>query len=233
VTGGTPGDYQNIIPAGTLGSDQGATNHDAATDTLVVRPRSVGGGGGNNGGNKPTPNVSATSAFFIPVTGFTPNMVTKLEASSDSAYDAMSLTMEIPVIKVKTSIVGVELRKVGWDVSWLQDQAGWLDGTAYPTWKGNSVLTAHVVNADGKPGVFYGLKYLGVGEYIFIYNSGYRYTYKVVSNEFVQPDDINVLRHEEKAYLTLVTCDTYDEKTGTYLRRVAVRAVLVEVRAIK
>nr|MDQ3004792.1 sortase [Chloroflexota bacterium] len=234
VTGSTPGDYQNTIPAGTLGSDQGATNHDAATDTLVVTPKSVGGGvGGNTGGNNSPPNGSAASAFFIPVTGFAPGMVTKLEATSGPAYDATSLTLEIPVIKVKTSIVGVELKKVGWDVSWLQDQAGWLNGTAYPTLKGNSVLTAHVVNADGKPGVFYGLKYLGVGEYIFIYNSGYRYTYKVVSNELVQPDDINVLRHEEKAYLTLITCDTYDEKTGTYLRRVAVRAVLVEVRAIE
>ena len=29
-------------------------------------------------------------------------------------------------------------------------------------------------HADGKPGVFYGLKHLGVGEYIFITNSGYR-----------------------------------------------------------
>ncbi|MEO5886601.1 MAG: sortase, partial [Anaerolineales bacterium] len=234
VTGSTPGDYQNTIPAGTLGSDQGATNHDSATDTLVVTPKSVGGGGGGNtGGNNSPPNGSAASAFFIPVTGFAPGMVTKLEASSGSAYDATSLTLEIPVIKVKTSIAGVQLGKAGWDVSWLQDQAGWLNGTAYPTWKGNSVLTAHVVNADGKPGVFNGLKHLGVGEYIFIYNSGYRYTYKVVLNELVQPDDINVLRHEEKAYLTLITCDTYDEKTGTYLRRVAVRAVLVEVRAIK
>jgi LPXTG-site transpeptidase (sortase) family protein len=156
-----------------------------------------------------------------------------LDSSSRPAYDAMSLTLEIPVIKVKTSIAGVQLKKVGWDVSWLQDQVGWLNGTAYPTWKGNSVITAHVVNADGKPGVFYGLKYLGVGEYVFVYNSGYRYTYKVVSNEFVQPDDMTVLRHEEKSYLTLVTCDSFDEKTGTYLRRVAVRALLVDVRDVR
>jgi LPXTG-site transpeptidase (sortase) family protein len=107
-----------------------------------------------------------------------------------------------------------------------------LNGTAYPTWKGNSVLTGHVANADGKPGLFAKLKYLGVGEYIFIYNSGYRYTYKVVSNEYVQPDDAKVVKHEEKSYLTLITCDTYDEKLGTYLRRVAVRAMLVDVRPV-
>jgi LPXTG-site transpeptidase (sortase) family protein len=95
------------------------------------------------------------------------------------------------------------------------------------------VLTAHAVNADGKPGVFSSLKYLKSGEYIFVYNLGYRYTYQVVSNKFVQPDDITVLKHEDKAYLTLITCDAYNEKTGTYLRRIAVRAVLVDVREVK
>jgi len=115
----------------------------------------------------------------------------------------------------------------------LLDQIGWLNGTAYPTWTGNSVLTGHVVNADGKPGVFSKLKDLNPGEYIYIYNLGYRYTYKVVSNKSVQPDDITVLQHEDKAYLTLITCDNYDETTAAYLRRTAVRAVLVDVRGTK
>jgi LPXTG-site transpeptidase (sortase) family protein len=141
--------------------------------------------------------------------------------------------MEIPVIKVNAPVVGVDLKNGGWDVSWLQNQAGWLSGTAYPTWKGNSVITAHVVNADGKPGLFFRLKDLDPGEYIFVYSAGYRYTYKVMSNEYVQQDDVNVLKHEDKAYLTLVTCDQYDEQTGTYLRRVVVRAQLVDVRRVK
>jgi LPXTG-site transpeptidase (sortase) family protein len=118
-------------------------------------------------------------------------------------------------------------------VSWLQNQVGWLNGTAYPTWKGNSVLTAHVVNADGKPGVFSRLKSLGVGEYIFVYGAGYRYTYKVVSNDVVQPTDASVMKHEDKSFLTLITCDTYDAKTGTYLHRVVIGAALVDVRPIR
>jgi LPXTG-site transpeptidase (sortase) family protein len=232
VTGNKPGSYQNTIPAGTLSSDQGATNHDSATDTLVVTANPVGGGGGGGGGGGNSPTTAAGS-FLIPVTGFAPGLVTKLDPSSRLVYDTTGLMIEIPVIKVKTSIAGVQLKNGSWDVSWLRDQAGWLNGTAYPTWKGNSVLTAHVVNADGKPGVFSGLKALGVGEYVFVYNSGYRYTYKVVSNDYVQPNDASVMKHEEKSYLTLITCDTYDEKTGTYLRRVAVRAVLVDVRAVR
>jgi LPXTG-site transpeptidase (sortase) family protein len=236
VTSSQLGSYQNTIPAGTLSSDQGATNHAVATDTLVVtsnNPVAGGGGGGGGRGNNNPPETAATgSGFLIPVTGFASGMVTKLDASSRLAYESTELSLEIPVLKVNSPIVGVESKKGNWDVSWLQNQVGWLNGTAYPTWKGNSVLTAHVVGADGKPAVFSKLKALGVGEYIFVYNSGYRYTYKVVSNALVQPDDASVMKHEEKSILTLITCDTYDEKTGTYLRRVVVRAALVDVRPI-
>ena len=145
----------------------------------------------------------------------------------------MTLTLEIPSINVNTPIVGVELNAGNWDVSWLVDQAGWLSGTAYPTWNGNSVLTAHVVNADGKPGLFARLNKVRVGDYIFLYQSGYRYTYQIVSNKYVPSNDISVLKHEEKSVLTLITCDNYNEKTGTYLRRVVVSAVLVDISPIK
>jgi LPXTG-site transpeptidase (sortase) family protein len=237
VTGSQPGSYQNTIAAGTLSSGQGATNHEVATDTLVVTTNSVGGdggggGSGGQGGINPTPAALVANAFIIPVTGFAPSVVTNLDVSSRPAYDETQLTLAIPVIKVKAPVVGVEFNVGNWDVSWLQEQAGWLHGTAYPTWKGNSILTAHVVNADGKPGVFFRLKALGVGEYIYLISSGYRYTYKVVSNAYVSPTDASVMKHEEKSILTLITCDTYDEATGTYLRRVAVRATLVDVRPI-
>jgi LPXTG-site transpeptidase (sortase) family protein len=159
--------------------------------------------------------------------------VTALNTDNRPVYATTGLVIDIPVLKINTAIVGVESNNGKWDVSWLQNQAGWLNGTAYPTWSGNSVLTGHVANTDGKPGVFAKLKNLGVGEYIFIYNGGYRYTYQVLSNEYVQPTDASVVRHEEKSFLTLVTCDTYDEKTGTYLRRVAVRAKLVDVRLVQ
>jgi LPXTG-site transpeptidase (sortase) family protein len=238
VTGSTSGDYQNTIPAGALATDPSVsvTNGQPATDTLTITSASAGRGGGGGrgrGNNDPADPAEATGAFLIPVTGFTPGRVTNLDTASQPVYEATSLAIEIPVIKVDTSIIGVESKNGGWDVSWLSGQVGWLNGTAYPTWKGNSVLTAHVVNADGKPGVFSRLKSLGVGEYIFVYNLGYRYTYKVESNAYVQPNDITVMKHEEKSYLTLITCDTYDEKADTYLRRVAVRAVLVDVRAVR
>ena len=234
ITGNNSGSYVNTIPAGSLitDSDVSVTNSLPATDTLVISGSSGGGGRGKK--NKTTnPSQTATSEFIIPVTGFAPGMVTKLDVTSRPAYDATSLSIEIPVLKVNTSIVGVESKKGSWDVSWLQNQVGWLNGTAYPTWKGNSVLTGHVVNANGKPGVFSHLKSLGIGEYIFVNGAGYRYTYKVVSNTLVQPDDASVMKHEDKSFLTLITCGTYDAKTATYLHRVVIGAALVDVRPIR
>jgi len=237
ITGSAPGDYRNTIPERSLITDPNVnvTNPLPAIDTLTITGNPGGGGGGGGGGRgngNPVPPAGTTGAFLIPVTGFAPGRATKLDTASQPVYGTTSLAIEIPVIKVNTTIVGVESKNGSWDVSWLHDQVGWLNGTAYPTWKGNSLLTGHAVNADGKPGVFSRLKALGIGEYIYIYNSGYRYTYKVVSNAHVQPDDITVMQHEEKSHLTLITCDSYDEKTGTYLRRVAVRAVLVDVRTV-
>ncbi len=204
--------------------------------SLTLTPLgSSNGGNGNGGNNKKTPASSSSiqGAFLIPVTGFTPNVRTSLNTINRSTYAPTGISIEIPDLKVATSIVGVNLQNGNWDVSWLQNQIGWLNGTAYPTWNGNSVLTGHVINADGKPGIFNKLKYLKVGEYIFVYDSGYRYIYKVVSNNSIQPNDISVLKHEERAYLTLITCDNYDIRSAAYLNRTAVRAVLIDTQLIK
>ena len=240
VTGSVTGDYQNTIPQGALVTDPSvnATNREPATDTLVIADDPGAGGSpvaGRRANRDDDSSELVTDGLIIPVTGagFAPGSVTKLNASSRPAYESTALSIEIPVIKVNASIVGVESGEGDVDISWLRDQVGWLNGSAYPTWNGNSVLIAHVVNADGRPGVFYRLRALGAGEYIFVYNSGYRYIYKVISNVYVPRDEETVAPHEEKSYLTLITCDTFDEKTGTYLRRVAVRAELIDVQAAK
>lgn len=236
VTVNLTGSYVNtaqVSASDQIDPDSTPANSAAAEDdqdAVTITPNFGPGPG-------PTPGPGQTSTtvtgFLIPVTGFAPNMRTELNVANRPSYVSSGLNIEIPVLNVSTSIVGVEFKGGNWDVSWLQNQAGWLNGTAYPTWKGNSLITAHAVNSDGKPGIFGSLKNLAAGEYIFIYNDGYRYTYKVESNELVQATDFNVLKHEDKPYITLITCDTYDEKSGMYLLRSVVRAVLVDVREVK
>jgi LPXTG-site transpeptidase (sortase) family protein len=214
-----PGDPVNVYGA-----------NDALVLTLLGTPSDGGPGepndrGENNsaGGNRPI-----VGGVLIPVSGFAPGVVTELK-SPQPAYNSTGLRINIPALNLIVPVVGVQLKNGTWDVSWLWGQAGWLQKTSYPTFPGNSVVTGHDVNADGTPGPFSRIKQLQVGDYIFVELNGYRYTYKVVSNSRVSPNDISILRHEEKPWLTLVTCDKYDEKTGTYLKRVVVRTVLIDV----
>lgn len=239
VRGRIVGRYTNTMEPGSLITNEGATNHDPTSDTVVVTDGASGGGGngggGGSGGDDDESPVAAppVTGFSIPVTGFPPTTVTYINESTRPVYDALDLRMEIPVLGVNTSIVGVQIVRGGWNVSWLQHQAGWLNGTAYPTWDGNSVLTAHAFTEDGKPGIFSSLKHLGTGEYVYVYSAGYRYTYQVVSNDLLQSSDVSAFRHEDKSYLTLITCETYEEASGSYLQRVAVRAKLVDITTQK
>ena len=82
------------------------------------------------------------------------------------SYNYVSL--EIPSLEVEAPIVGVPISQYGWNLSWLGDQAGWLEGTAFPSWKGNSAITAHVVDANGQPGLFADLSILKWGDEVVV-----------------------------------------------------------------
>lgn len=167
----------------------------------------------------------------LPFTGFAPDKVTMLPAQPlQMRYAATDVRLEIPSLGVNIPIVGVPLVDGKWDVSWLLQQAGWLNGTAFPGWEGNSALTAHVYLANGKPGPFVDLGKLKWGDKIIVHAYGSIYTYEVRENLTVRPNDTSVLKHEDNSWLTLITCKTYKEATNTYADRIAVRAVLIKVQ---
>jgi LPXTG-site transpeptidase (sortase) family protein len=173
-------------------------------------------------------------AAAAPATGFAPGRVTILpDQPASLAYaDIGSLWIEIPSLGVRNTIVGVPVGEQAWDVTWLYDQVGWLEGTAYPTWDGNSVLTAHAYTADGLSGPFAGLSSLAYDSNIIVHMDGMEYVYEVRSNRLVTAGNTAYLaRHEDYSWLTLVTCQQYDEQTGSYRYRRVVRAVLVSVSA--
>jgi LPXTG-site transpeptidase (sortase) family protein len=166
----------------------------------------------------------------IPSTGFAPDRVTTLPEQTVS-YAQSALWLEIPKLGVKVDIVGVPQADGKWDVSWLGNNAGWLNGTAYPTWNGNSVLTGHVWNADNTVGPFGYINTLWYGDQIIVHAWGGEYVYEVRSVQQVDPSSTaQLLKHEELPWLTLVTCRGYDEATGTYQYRILVKAILVDVK---
>ena len=168
----------------------------------------------------------------MPKTGFAPGVITTLPPQPDSYRytDLGKFWIEIPDLNLKLPIVGVPLTNAnGWDLTWLGNQAGWLQGSAYPTHAGNSVITAHAINTEGQPGPFVDLNKLYWGQKVIVHLDGQKYIFEVREVRFAWPDDKQVFRHEEYSWLTLVTCKDYDKATNTYAQRVIVRAVLISV----
>jgi LPXTG-site transpeptidase (sortase) family protein len=106
-----------------------------------------------------------------------------------------------------------------------------LEGSAYPSWTGNSVLTGHVWNAENSAGPFRYLNILWWGDKVIVHIAGQQYVYEVRSVKEVAPTDVNaMMKHEDLSWLTLVSCKGYVESTGKYRSRILVRAVLSEVK---
>jgi len=142
-----------------------------------------------------------------------------------------NFVLEIPTLGLELPIVGVPLTGHGWDVSWLDDAAGYLEGTAYPTWVGNTAITAHVWDRDNNPGPFVNLYTLQHGDQVIIHAWWLRHIYEVRDLMQVRPDTLKALPHSEYDMLTLITCQGFDESSGEYGWRLAVQAVLMKVKA--
>ena len=179
--------------------------------------------------------TESTRASALPKTGFAPNKMTSLPAQPATLeYANMGdLWLEIPSLNVKSTIVGVPQNKdKTWDVTWLGNDTGWLNGTAFPTWTGNSVLTAHVTNASGLAGPFAALKSLKYGDQIIVHMGGGQYVYEVRNTRLARPYSTSYAFQsmQDASYLTLVTCSGFNPLNESYLFRRVVRAVLVEVK---
>ena len=149
------------------------------------------------------------AAEELPDTGFAPGKVTRLpEQPLNKAYSNLDgLVLEIPGLGVVTDIVTVPLLAGDWDVTWLGENAGYLIGSAYPTWNGNTVITAHNWSAFNQPGPFKNLQQLGYGDQIKIHAFGLTYIYEVRESKLVTGSNLKMaFEHEELDWVTLMTC---------------------------
>ncbi len=159
------------------------------------------------------------------------HVTTFIEQPATKAYTETVMMLNIPSLGVSMPIVGVPQSENSWDVTWLGSNAGYLAGSAFPTWAGNTVITGHVWDAYNLPGPFAKLKSLRYGDQFTIHAFGMTYTYEVRENTIVLPSRVNkIFQHEEYDWVTLVTCKFYNPFSGGYLFRRAIRAVLLSVR---
>jgi LPXTG-site transpeptidase (sortase) family protein len=69
-----------------------------------------------------------------------------------------------------------------------------------------------------------------LGQNIYIHVNGQVYVYQVQENSKIASNSItSMFKHEEDSWITLVTCEDYNAKTGVYSSRRMVRAVLISV----
>jgi LPXTG-site transpeptidase (sortase) family protein len=141
------------------------------------------------------------------------------------------LTLKVSRLDLNLELVNIPQVNGAWDVSWLSDnQAGHMEGSTFPTLKGNSVITAHVWNAFDEAGPFHDLKNLRYNDEIQILAFGHVYTYRVRNNFLVRPDDLkSSFAKKNGTWVTLMTCEGYDAISETYASRRLVRAVLVKI----
>ncbi|MFN2143778.1 MAG: sortase [Anaerolineales bacterium] len=159
-------------------------------------------------------------------------MVTTLPAQpAEKEYSDSGVTLLIPKLGLQIPVVGVPLSPDGWDTTWLGGYAGYLEGSAFPTWNGNTVITGHVWSAQNQPGPFARIKQLSYGDLIQIQAWGQTYTYQVQETGLVSPYQVNsVLRHETLDWVTLLTCEGFQPEWNSYSFRRIVRAVLIDVQ---
>ncbi len=169
----------------------------------------------------------------LPETGFRPGAISSLPTQPDERVysNHRDLWLAIPRLGIEVPIVGVPLVNGEWDVRWLGNQAGYLEGTAFPTWPGNTAITAHVWNANNTPGPFINLRQLRYGDKIEIYAWGLVYTYEVRESYLAYPESLSPLRHEQYDWVSLITCERFSDLSDDYVFRRIVRAVLLDVNA--
>ncbi len=167
----------------------------------------------------------------LPDTGFAPGLISEIPAQrAEDEYQSLEqILLEIPALNLNMPVVSIPQNDQGWDLTWLWREAGWLEGTAYPTWQGNTVLTGHVYLANGEPGPFVNLGNLAWGDELIILAHGQKYTYQVREKQVVDADDVSILEHKDRDWLTVFTCQGYDETRDEYPWRQVVQAVLIKV----
>lgn len=114
----------------------------------------------------------------------------------------------------------------GWDITYLQDLVGHLEGTSWLGDSGNTVLAGHFEDQVGVPGPFRYLYAAEIGDEIIIEDKATDtiIVYEVTDVFTTSPDDLEVLRHTESPRLTLITCDNWNPNRETYTERVVVVA---------
>jgi LPXTG-site transpeptidase (sortase) family protein len=139
-------------------------------------------------------------------------------------------SLVIPAIDVDVAIVPVGIRADGGMEIPSTTEAGWFEPGVHPGAPfGSAVIAAHI-DFGGKPGAFFRLREIQVGEQVVVrLADGTDRTYQVTERNQVAKQDLpteEVFRRNGPPVLTLVTCGgAFDRSARHYRDNIVVRAV--------
>ena len=137
----------------------------------------------------------------------------------------------IPTIGVNLPVGEAHFYSNTWYIPQVTNRVEHLQGRPLPGQNNNVPIAAHIDLGRTRPGPFFNLKVLKVGDPIQVVYGGTIYEYSVQQTSVVAPTDLSSLYTTSSETLTLITCAGTLLRTG-YTQRLIVRAVLVDSKPV-
>jgi LPXTG-site transpeptidase (sortase) family protein len=142
-------------------------------------------------------------------------------------------TLSIPSVGINARVTPVGLTKEGnMGVPASFDDVGWFKYGPLPGQSGNAVMDGHLDNGKGKPGVFYNLDKVRMGDFVYVDNdNGETVQFRVTRVQLIDYNTTitsEIFGETDGQHLNLITCDgmwipeqkTYSERLVVFTERV-------------
>lgn len=160
----------------------------------------------------------------LPATGFSSQLTNTLsEQPMALNYEPVHLSLQIPTLNLETELVTVPLMDATWQVAWLGNHAGLLEGSALPG-EGYSFIAAHNTLNSEDYGPFALLSTMEPNDLIIVNSEEDTIKlFRVYANELIDENDVQKLTkvaQQEADSLVLITCENESVEGGYLNRRV-------------
>ncbi len=166
----------------------------------------------------------------LPETGFSINQYFQPSKPMELSYVSLGMELQLPLLDVTMQLVWVPLTDNRWEVKWLEDRGGVLEGSAVPG-EGVSMIAAHNHLTNQRIGPFLFIGNLKENDRIFIRKStGELIEFVVRYNALYKPNEFAEVTAKASEYdkaLVLITCEN-ESYNGSYLDR---RVIFAELQS--
>ncbi len=173
------------------------------------------------------PAISSGGDNTIQVSPASPQREVKEEVNKELKI-SLPKKLEIPKLKVSANIENVGLAADNnMDIPKSDWSVGWFSPGPKPGEIGSAVIAGHLDSQTGKPAVFWNLRQLQAGDYIFIIdNDGNKKRFRVIGSEQYNAENApmeKIFGAQDGAYLNLITCNgAWNRQERNYDKRLVV-----------